>query len=149
MASTPTSPTGLLYAALIRRLDAAVPPLAGKIWTMQAPANARPPFAVIKPISGDEAQSFDGPSGLHRKTIQIMVKGTEAAGFSSCLNHRHSIEQSLGGQHFADTIGTTRRVHVDSILPAGDGYEDWDEASRQFVAFVRYELLYRIETITP
>jgi len=149
MATTPTSPSGLLYAALIRRVNAAVPALAGKVWTLQAPAKATAPFLVLKPISGDESQATSGPTQLHRKTVQLMVKGPEAEGLEGVMATARAVEQLLIGAHFSDLVSPTRRVHVDSALPAGDGFEDYDEQSREYVAFLRAEILYRIETVTP
>ena len=143
MATFPTDPDGLLYATVLRRLDSQVAALAGKGWVLQAPPTKRFPICVIRPISGSESMSFDGPSGVRSKTLQFVVKGTEAAGFDACRVNAEDAQAALKGLHWEETLGANI-VAVNSVQPAGDGYEDYDEEKREFIAIFRLQFLFKV-----
>ncbi len=143
MANLPTSPDGLLYAALIRRIDTQVPTIAGKTWLLAAPRTKPAAYALFIPISGSEAQSFDGPAELRTKVLQIAAVTGATGGVEGAMQIRTAIDLALVGTDWEDTIGT-KIVAIQGILPAGDGYEAWDPDTEQYSAFLRIEIQYKI-----
>ena len=146
MATFPTDPDGLLYATILRRLDAAVAAVAGKVWTLQAPPTKRFPFVVMKPLGGTEVVSQDGPGGVRYKTLQFLVKGSAAAGFDACRENAENCHKELKGKHWAETLGANS-IQVCSVLPAGDGFEDWDEEKREFLVIFRLQFQFKVTAV--
>ena len=146
MATFPTDPDGLLYATILRRLDSAVAALAGKVWLLSAPPTKAFPFMVLKPISATEAMSQDGPGGVRYKTIQFIVKGAADDGFDACRLNAENAQAALKGQHWSETLGA-KSIEVNSVQPAGDGIEDWDEERKEFTAIFRLQFLFKVHAV--
>lgn len=96
-----------------------------KVYPIEVPQGARPPWVVYFRVSGPRVRSLDGPSGLAQPRFQVECQGATADQARGLAN---AVRRALDG--YRGTVTTTAspadtvRIGGISLLSDQDGFED-------------------------